>query len=68
MKTTRDKEMDRECFDYMDGLIKTQDDHYLNETIKSLYYELILEGFEGRDIEDFLYEKMRRKLGHLKNM
>jgi len=51
MKNLTDNEL--QMMDYVDTLILTIDNHKLNETIKSVYYTLILEDFP-LDISEYL--------------
>ena len=66
MKTEQEPPYGQTLMTYMDGLILTQDDARLNETIKSIYYSMILEGFEHEDTEYYIVQKVLEKLGQLK--
>ena len=46
----------------MEGLILTQDDKALETVVQSLYYELFKEGFEDKDIVDFILIKVKEYL------
>ena len=46
----------------MEGLILTQDDKALETVVQSLYYELFKEGFEDKDIIDFILIKVKEYL------
>ena len=47
---------------FMEGLILTQDDKALETVVQSLYYELFKEGFEDKDIIDFILIKVKEYL------
>ena len=49
-------------FEFMDGLILTQDDKILKKIIHSIYNELDKEGFDQKDIIEFIFVKVQEHL------
>lgn len=49
-------------FDLMDGMVKIKDIESLNQSIISISKELINEGFDHKDIEKYINEKVNQCL------
>lgn len=62
MKTKNPTDQQYQMMDYIDGLILTKDNSKLNETIKSIYYTLILEDFSREDIGEYITIKVQEQL------
>jgi hypothetical protein len=60
MKTITDNQLD--TIDYIDAIILTRDNVLLNETIKSIYYTLVLEDIHTQDIEEYILLKVKQQL------
>jgi hypothetical protein len=58
--------MNKLKFDFMDGLILTQDDETLERVIHSIYIELDKEGFNKYDIDKFVLVKVKEYLASAK--
>ena len=54
--------MNKLKFDFMDGLILTQDDETLERVIHSICIELDKEGFDKDDIDKFVLVKVKEYL------
>jgi hypothetical protein len=60
------KDMNKLKFDFMDGLILTQDDETLERVIHSICIELDKEGFDKDDIDKFVLVKVKEYLASAK--
>jgi hypothetical protein len=60
------KDMNKLKFDFMDGLILTQDDETLERVIHSICIELDKEGFDKDDINKFVLIKVKEYLASAK--
>ena len=58
--------MNKLKFDFMDGLILTQDDETLERVIHSICIELDKEGFDKDDIDKFVLVKVKEYLALVK--
>jgi hypothetical protein len=60
------KDMNKLKFDFMDGLILTQDDETLERVIHSICIDLDKEGFDKDDINKFVLVKVKEYLASSK--